>query len=169
MMTKAHSSSVWRRTARQTTGSDGSAVFTLTPQVTTDVVFTYAGSAALKPSRSGVSSVLATLAVSLRTTATSVRPGSAVTLTGHVSPATRGTVVLQRLVAGQWRSVARLSLSSSGSSRYTYRLPTAGTYVLRLYRLADARTAGSTSSTVRISASSGSSGGFGGDGGGLAG
>lgn len=164
MMTKPHSSGVWRKGATRTTDQQGAVIFTLAPSSTTDVAFTYAGSSSFRPARSQTSTVLAVLALRLRSSAAQTWQGATVTLTGSASPSATGSVVLQRLVAGSWRNVARLPLSAS-SCRFAYKLTAAGTYSLRLMRVADARTMGSTSPVLKITARAASGSNSFGDGG----
>lgn len=70
--------------------------------------------------------------VTLKASASIVRRGTPVLLSGLVRPLFPGTrVLIQRLVYGVWRTVATVTLDSTSAFRYRWVPRTAGTYLFR--------------------------------------
>ena len=88
-----------------------------------------------------------------RKSASTIRHGQAITLTGTVSPNHAGQkVYLQRLVDGAWKTAATATLTST--SGYTLRAtpPTKGRLTYRAYKSADRDHAasGSANQTINV-------------------
>jgi len=91
--------------------------------------------------------------VTARKSASTIRHGQAITLTGTVSPNHAGQkVYLQRLVDGAWKTAATATLTST--SGYTLRAtpPTKGRLTYRAYKSADRDHAasGSANQTINV-------------------
>ncbi|MDQ1680415.1 MAG: lysozyme [Frankiaceae bacterium] len=140
-----------------TTNADGVVSTVLTPRATTQYRFRFAGTNAGVGSGNptGERPSIAVAAVNVRVrivstlSATSVRAGQRLTMSGRVTPATSGYVYLQTVLNGRWTTLARTAIGRTGlfsfpvvpavrGSRY-YRVSTsttsayAGTYSATAY------------------------------------
>jgi GH25 family lysozyme M1 (1,4-beta-N-acetylmuramidase) len=139
------------------TNADGVVSAVLTPRATTQYRFRFAGTNAGVGSGNptGERPSIALVAVNVRVrivsrlSATSVRAGQRLTMSGQVSPATSGYVYLQTQLNGRWTTIARTSIgrtglyafsvvpSVRGSRTYRVTMPTtsayAGTYSATAY------------------------------------
>lgn len=92
--------------------------------------------------------------VSASQSATSIRLGKTVTISGTVSPSHAGkTVYLQRLVNGVWTNKYSRTLTSKSTFSFTIAPSPRGTYYYRVYKPADTdHLAGHSSTrTVKVS------------------
>ena len=151
LLVRPHGSGAWAVFRSATTDRTGVARFSLVVSRNTDLRVAYTGSRQLRASSSTVSTLYTRRAVSVTSSYTTVHRGTTVRLTGRVSPASTGKVLVQRLVAGTWRTLTTAALSN-GAYRASYRLTRAGAYTVRIVRLADATTATSTSRVLRLRA-----------------
>jgi hypothetical protein len=71
--------------------------------------------------------------LSVTQSATSVRRGSAVTLSGTIGPKRATRVYLQRYVGGKWVNLTSVVSSTTGAYRVSYKPSVVGTYTLRGY------------------------------------
>ena len=82
---------------------------------------------------------------------TPVPRNTAVTVSASVAPSHAGQVVyLQRYVNGAWQSSLSKTLNASSAAAFTFAKNTAGTYVYRVYKPADADHVASWSATLTL-------------------
>jgi hypothetical protein len=76
--------------------------------------------------------------VNARKSASTIRYGQTITVTGTVNPNHAGQrVYLQRLVSGAWKTAATATLSSTSGYTLRAKPPTKGKLTYRIYKSAD--------------------------------
>jgi hypothetical protein len=143
----------WQHTATATTGPDGSFLLTPAPAATTAYRASFAGSDQYATADTAQVTVAVRTKVTARKSASTIRHGQAITITGTVSPNHAGQkAYLQRLVDGAWKTAATTTLTST--SGYTLRAtpPTRGRLTYRVYKSADRDHAasGSAKQTINV-------------------
>ncbi len=143
----------WQHTATATTGPDGSFHLTPAPAATTAYRASFAGSDQYATADTAQVTVAVRTKVTARKSASTIRHGQAITITGTVSPNHAGQkAYLQRLVDGAWKTAATTTLTST--SGYTLRAtpPTRGRLTYRVYKSADRDHAasGSAKQTINV-------------------
>jgi hypothetical protein len=128
--------STWVKFGTATTNSTGTAAFTV-PVPTGHVDYQVRSAGIVS------TTVLSTLkrtsvkqTLTLAQSATSVRHGYAVTLSGVIAPKRAARVYLQRYVSGKWVNLTYVNSTTAGAYKFLYKPPAAGTYVLRTSLLA---------------------------------
>jgi type VII secretion-associated serine protease mycosin len=141
----------WSRATTVTTARDGAFAATHTPAWNAEYRVRFRGQDAALATEGPVRKVSVRARVTTKLSATSVKRGTAVTITGKVSPNHAGQrVVLQRRVDGTWRDVTNATLSST--STYTFRPATSktGTTTYRVLRPAGKDHAAGTGPQVTL-------------------
>jgi hypothetical protein len=143
----------WQHIATATTGPDGSFHLTPAPTATTAYRASFAGSDQHATADTAQVTVAVRTKVTARKSASTIRHGQAITVTGTVSPNHAGQkAYLQRLVGGAWKTAATTTLTST--SGYTLRAtpPTRGRLTYRVYKSADRDHAasGSAKQTINV-------------------
>jgi lysozyme len=117
--TRVAGTTAWLPAAALTTGADGRVSWTTRPVRTTSVRLRYSGSSLERPS-TAVRSVVLRPVVGATLSATSVRLGTKVRMTGRVSGGLGGrTVYRQRYDRGAWRIVSQVQLTPTGTYAFT--------------------------------------------------
>jgi hypothetical protein len=128
----------WQHAGTATTGADGSFGFTSAPTATTAYRASFAGSDRYGTADSAQVTVRVRTRVSARKSASTIRYGQTITVTGTVNPNHAGQrVYLQRLVSGAWKTAATATLSSSSGYILRAKPPTRGKLTYRVYKSAD--------------------------------
>jgi hypothetical protein len=128
----------WRQAATATTGADGSFRFTPAPAATTAYRASFAGSDRYGTADSAQVTVSVRTNVSARKSASTIRYGQTITVTGTVSPNHAGQrVYLQRLVSAAWKTAATATLSSTSGYSLRAKPLTKGKLTYRVYKSAD--------------------------------
>ena len=120
-----------------TSTSAGAVSYTHKPSWSISYRWQYAGSTALFGTTSAAVAVSVRTSVTAAVSATSMKLGKTVTISGTVGPKHTGKVTLQRLSGTRWVAVTTASLTSS--SNYSFKVkPTArGSYSYRVVKPAD--------------------------------
>ena len=148
---RPHGAGAWSAWADATTDRKGFVRFSIARRVNTDLRVVFAGTPQLRSSTSAVATLYARRVVTVWVSRTAIRRGEDVHLTGRVSPTATGTVYVETLVGGTWRTLVKTTLDH-GAYRATYRLPRSGNYVLRIVRLGDTTTVTSRSRVLQFRA-----------------
>lgn len=146
-------STTWSTVARLVTDRSGAAAATHRPVWNAEyrAVFGGTSSGTVTGNTSGVRRVDVRVSVPLSTSGTSVRRGTAVSLTGSVGPAHPGMLVrLERRSGSGWVKAGEVRLSSSSSYRFSVSSRSAGTATYRVTAVGDADHLGNTSGTRTV-------------------
>jgi hypothetical protein len=128
--------STWVKVGSVVTSSIGTAVFTAPiPSGHVDYQVRSAGIVSTVV-LSAVKRTSVRQSVTLAQSATSVRHGYAVTLSGVLGPKRATRVYLQRYVSGKWVNLTYLNSSTIGAYKFVYKPAVTGTYLLRTSVLA---------------------------------
>jgi hypothetical protein len=150
---RAVGTSTWVKVATVTTGSTGTAAFTV-PVPTGHVDYQVRSAGIVSTTvLSAIRRTSVKQTLSLVSSATSVRHGYAVTLSGVIGPKRAARVYLQRYVSGKWVNLTYVSSTTAGAYKVVYKPPTAGTYVLRTSVLATTTLLASSSVSRTVKAS----------------
>lgn len=143
--------STWLLVAGTYTGSTGRAAFTV-PVPTGAVDYQVRGRTIDAVQIVGTRRTTVRQIVSANLSATTVRRGSLVTVSGAVTPRRAVRVSLQRYVSGRWVTLTSVVSSSTGSYRIAYRPAASGSYVLRVLSPASVAVlaTGSPNRTLRV-------------------
>ena len=156
LQSRPHGTTAWRTLASRTTAgglSAGAVQFVLSPVVFTDYRL-WVPSAVYGPRGTVTSPLLTNVSpkVAALLSASRVRAGATVAVTGTVAPRHAGqSVLLQRQVSGIWRTVSTVRLTATSGYRFTFRAPT-GSSALRVLKPADGDHAAATSATLGLRA-----------------
>jgi hypothetical protein len=148
-------STTWTTATTRTTDSTGHVSATVTPQATTTYRWVYTpGTAPYASSTSAGMHVTVTVVVAIKVSSTSIRYGTATTITTTITPHESGqTIVLQRYEGTKgWVTIATGHESSTGTASWKTTLPR-GTDQLRILKPATTRYGASYSSTMTIKVS----------------
>lgn len=138
--------------ATATTDGAGAYTFTHKPAANSDYRVRHCGQAGWLGSYSPTRAVLVKAKVSSTASATSVRLGSTVTISGSVAPSHAGQgVVLQRYSSGAWRTVSTRTLSSTSRFSFTVKPGSRATFSYRVHKPGDADHAAGTGPKHTIS------------------
>jgi hypothetical protein len=137
-----------------TSDAAGATSFTRAPTATTAYRASFPGSATHGTADSSRVTVRVRTRVAARKSASTIRYGQTITVTGTVSPNHAGQrVLLQRLVSGAWKTAATATLTRGSGYTVRAKPPTKGRLLYRVYKSADtdhvAGASASQSVTVR--------------------
>jgi len=123
----------------RTTSGSGVAVLAVKPVRNMEYIARYAGGALRFGRQTGAAAVLVRTLVKTTLSVTSLHLGKSVVIKGSVAPKHAGQkVLLQRLVAGKWKTIATVKLTSLSTYRFTWKPLKKGTFSLRVSKPADA-------------------------------
>lgn len=147
---RGQGTTTWALLSSRTTAADGTFSGTHTPQRNVEYSARFAADAEYAgTSRTGRVGVAP--AVSATLSASNVRLGTSVTLTGTVRPTHAGQVVQrQQLVGGAWTTLATTTLSSTGTYSFPVKALSTGTKTYRIVNPADSDHLPGTSSTKTL-------------------
>jgi len=148
---RAHGTTTFSHVADVTTNSTGTATWTFVPTGATDVMMRWSAPAGWQAQQTSIRTVLVRPVVRAALSATSVRLGHSVILSGQVAPGLGGRVVYrQGYYSGSWHTWATTVLSST--SRYTFVItPTVRTTdIYRVYLPASTRLTAAASATLSL-------------------
>jgi hypothetical protein len=121
-----------------TSAADGKVGWTRSPTATTAYRASYPGSGTYGTANSARVTIGVRTRVTARRSASTVRAGQTLTVTGAVGPNHRGQrVYLQRLAGGRWRTVATTTLTSASGYRLRVRPSVRGRLSYRVLKSAD--------------------------------
>ena len=123
----------------RTTSGSGVAALAVKPVRNMEYIARYAGGALRFGRQTGAVAVLVRTLVKTTLSVTSLHLGKSVVIKGSVAPKHAGQkVLLQRLVAGKWKTIATVKLTSLSTYRFTWKPLKKGTFSLRVSKPADA-------------------------------
>ena len=153
LLGRRHGTTVFGTVSTIGTGATGTAVFSVSPTASWDYQVRFDGVSTDLGSASLVVGLPVATRVWLSVSRGAAPVGTSVRLSVSVGPGKPGqAVVLQRLVAGTWRTAATLRLSPTSTASLTLRLGTRGRVSWRAVRAADAGNAAGVSGTVVVTA-----------------
>jgi hypothetical protein len=135
LQSRAPHTTAWTTVTWATIAPYGKVTFTVKPATTTEYRVTFTNGAQWFGSQASFIDSVAQR-VTISPTSKAALHGTRILLSGQVFPgaAGGGSVYLQQLVAGAWKTLTHLTLPKGGKFGFTVRPMTRGTYKYRFYR-----------------------------------